>query len=156
MKKILKALLMFLFCITLHLNVSANLSVSDNATLNQGVRAINKDVTFNFINTNMGTVMFSNEAWWGIANHDKVSVEYKTCNPSNYTNAVILLELWIDEDNDGIYEIFDPTGGYRFYLNLGDTVNINLPYGKEAKDYLLCFFNQTSNIITAVINIDTN
>jgi hypothetical protein len=90
-----------------------------------------------------------------MVNHTKVSVEYISNTPAAITGNV-KIELWIDEDEDGVYSVYDPNGGYTYSLNKLDTLEIILPYGNAVKHYRLLFVNQTSTVTGAGFTVHTH
>ena len=65
-------------------------------------------------------------------------------------------DVYIDEDKDGNYEIYDPDGGYTYQLTVGEYIKIELPLGNTVANYRLRFVNQTSTVTSGSFTITTS
>ena len=116
-------------------------------------KSYNSSFTLDFSQSTAWTLDFTNNAFM-MFNHNKVSVEYKSNTPSNST-ANVRVELYIDDDGDGVYESCDPNGGYRYTIKKGETLKIALPHGNTVKDYRLVFTNLNSAVTGATFAVKT-
>ncbi|MDF2941253.1 MAG: hypothetical protein K0S01_111 [Herbinix sp.] len=110
--------------------------------------------TLDFSQSTAWTLDFDNNSTL-VFNHKKVTIKYLSNYPSN-ANASVRVELYIDEDEDGTYEKYDPNGGYLYSLNKGDSLEIKLPYGNTVKNYRLYFENRTSSVTSATFSVKTS
>ena len=88
-------------------------------------------------------------------NHKYVTVDYDSCSPHS-TTAKVKIVLYIDDNEDGNYEMFDPDGGYTYQLEVGDYIKIELPYENTVKNYRLLLENQTASITSGTFTVTTS
>lgn len=109
-------------------------------------RSYSSSFALDFSASTAWTLNFNNNAF-AFLNHRYVTVEYLSCNPSG-TDAKIQIQLYIDNDGDGIYEEYDQEGSYTFQLKVGESTKISLPYENTVKNYRLLLINQTLSAIS--------
>ncbi len=147
----------FLLC-TIAFNIagsSAFAAGEPNIKLNTHyTRSYNSSFTLNFSESTAWTLDFDNNAF-AMLNHRYVNVEYTSCTPDRYTNAKVHVQLYIDDDEDDVYEPYDPNGGYSYQVKVGETLKITLPHGNTVKNYRLRFVNQTSAVTSGVFTVET-
>ena len=66
------------------------------------------------------------------------------------------IELYIDDDEDGVYELYDPNGGYTYQLVVGELIKIELPLGNTVAKYRLRFVNLTSSVTSGNFTVTTS
>jgi len=84
-----------------------------------------------------------------------VSVSYDSCSPNN-SGGKVRIELYIDDDEDGVYELYDPNGGYTYQLVVGELIKIELPLGNTVAKYRLRFVNLTSSVTSGNFTVTTS
>ena len=97
---------------------------------------------------------FDNNAF-AFLNHRYVSVSYDSCSPNN-SGGKVRIELYIDDDEDGVYELYDPNGGYTYQLVVGELIKIELPLGNTVAKYRLRFVNLTSSVTSGNFTVTTS
>ena len=97
---------------------------------------------------------FDNNAF-AFLNHRYVSVGYDSCSPNN-SGGKVRIELYIDDDEDGVYELYDPNGGYTYQLVVGELIKIELPLGNTVAKYRLRFVNLTSSVTSGNFTVTTS
>lgn len=113
-------------------------------------RIIDTSFDLDFESSTMWTIDFQNNLY----GHSSVKVVYNSNTPTNKA-GLAWITLHIDEDGDGVYEAYDPNGGYTFSLKYGETLNFDLPYGPAIMDYRVVFTNRTSSVISGNFSIKT-
>lgn len=153
MKGRIKKILALVFSITM-LTTSV-FAVDATETLNDAnvpeTRSISKTTYLDFTKYTAWVEDFDNGTLIGY-NHNNLTVKYISNTP-NITPAYVWVELYIDDDGDGIYEKIDPEGSYRFGLRVGETIQISLPSQREEKDYRLLITNRTNAVEQGVFEI---
>lgn len=117
-------------------------------------RSYDSSFTLDFTTSAGWTINFDNNAF-AVWNHRYINVDYESCSPHS-TTAQVEIRLYIDEDEDGVYELYDPNGGYTFQLEVGDMLRIALPYENTVKKYRLMFVNLTSSISSGTFTVTTS
>lgn len=117
-------------------------------------RSYDSSFTLDFSTSSGWTLNFDNNAF-AVWNHRYVTVDYDSCAP-NSTTAKVKVELYIDDDEDGTYEIYDPNGGYTYQLEVGDYIKIELPHVNTVMNYRLLFVNQTSSVTSGNFTVTTS
>ena len=117
-------------------------------------RSYDSSFTLDFSTSSVWHLNFDNNAL-AFLNHRYVTVNYVSCTPSN-ANAKVKIELYIDDDKDGTYEIYDPNGGYTYQLVVGEYIKIELPLGNTVANYRLRFVNQTTSITSGDFTVTTS
>ncbi len=153
MKKSIKRILALVFSIAVF--STSVFAIDTTATLNEAngpeTRSISKTVYLDFTENTSWLEDFDNGTLIGY-NHNNLSVKYASNTP-NVTPAYVWVELYIDEDEDGVFERIDPEGSYRFGLRVGETLQISLPSQREEKDYRLLITNRTNTVEQGVFEI---
>lgn len=121
---------------------------------NTSNRSYDSSFSLDFSEYKVWNLDFDNNAF-AIWNHTHVTVDYTSCKPYN-TNAKVKIELYIDDDKDGTYELYDPKGGYTYQLKVGDYIKIELPHGNTVKNYRLQFTNQLSSTTSGDFTVTTS
>jgi hypothetical protein len=129
--------------------------VNGGQSANPGITTYSYDSSFdlNFAQSQAWTLNFNNNSTL-MFNHNNVEVKYLSNTPTTVVGQVVV-ELWIDEDQDGEYTKYDPNGGYTYTMNKADTIQIELPYGNTVKQYRLSFVNQTNSVTSAQFSVKT-
>lgn len=113
--------------------------------------SVNTEFSLNFVESSIWVLDFDNNGW-GPFNHYYVTINYINNTPT-IINAVVTVELYIDDDNDGVYTEYDPSGGYSFQLLRGESLRMTLPYENEIQNYRLVFTNKTTSVRTASFSV---
>lgn len=121
---------------------------------NATARSYDSSFTLDFSASSGWTLNFDNNAL-AVWNHKYVTVDYDSCAPSS-TTAKVQIVLYIDDDEDGTYEMYDPDGGYTYQLEVGDYIKIKLPHENTVKKYRLLFVNQTSSVTSGTFTVTTS
>lgn len=121
---------------------------------NVSMRFYNSSVTFDFDTYYAWGLYFDNDAF-AVWNHRYVTVSYDSCTPSN-AKANVKIELYVDDDDDGNYELADSDGGYTYQLVMGDYIKIELPLGNTVANYLLRISNQTASVKSGEFTVTTS
>ena len=121
---------------------------------NTSARSYDSSFTLDFATSSGWTLNFDNNAL-AVWNHRYVTVYYNSCTPSS-TTAKVKVVLYIDDDEDGTYEIYDPAGGYTYQLGVGDYIQIELPDGNTVRNYRLLIVNQTSSVTSGAFTVTTS
>lgn len=156
MKKVISVLLTIIIAMgTTVSTFAAEFKLSENFVAPPIIspQSYDSSFTLDFTQSTAWTLDFNNNGFM-MFNHNKVSVEYKSNTPSNST-ASVRVELYIDENGDGVYESCDPNGGYRYSIKKGEILKITLPYGNTVKDYRLLFTNLNSTVTSATFAVKT-
>lgn len=134
----------------------SNIKTDSVSTISNSISPMsyNSSFTLDFSQASVWTLNFNNNSTL-MFNHKKVTVKYLTSNPSNI-NASVIIELYIDEDKDGTYVKYDPTGGYRYTIKNGEALEITLPYGNTVKNYRFVFENRTSSVTSGTFSVKTS
>lgn len=117
-------------------------------------RSYDSSFTLDFSASSGWTLNFDNNAF-AVWNHRFVTVDYDSCAPSN-SSAKVKVVLYIDDNEDGTYEIYDPNGGYTYQLTAGDYIKIKLPYVNTVMKYRLLIVNQTSSVTSGTFTVTTS
>ena len=125
----------------------------DNYLSKQSISTYSVDTEFslNFVESSIWVLDFDNNGW-GPFNHYYVTINYISNTPT-IINAVVTVELYIDDDNDGVYTEYDPSGGYSFQLLRGESLRMTLPYENEIHNYRLVFTNKTTSVRAASFSV---
>lgn len=148
------AILVFVFSIGSPANVFAT-DANNYRVDAHNARSYNSSFLLDFSQSSSWTLNFDNNVF-GPYNHRYVTVSYTSCIPSRYTNAKVQVKLYIDSDDDGVYEECDPYGGYTFTVKVGEDLKITLPHGNEVKKYRLLFVNKTNTITSGAFTVKTS
>jgi len=116
--------------------------------------SIDTSFTLDFDISTIWTLDFNNDSTLWM-NDNNVSVKYASCTPKTKIGKVSV-ELWIDEDKDGVYTQYSNTGGYTYTLEVGGIQQITLPYGNTVKNYRLVFANTTSGVNSGTFAVWTH
>lgn len=65
------------------------------------------------------------------------------------------VELYIDEDEDGTYELYAPNSSYQYTLKVRENLEIKLPHGNTVKNYRLYIQNRTSSVTKGTFSVKT-
>ena len=149
-------LTMLLMCVLMLLPTQAFAAENDFVVDMPSVSTRSYDSSFSldFSESSAWYLNFDNNAF-AFLNHRYVTAKYDSCSPSN-SRAKVKIELYIDEDKDGNYEIYDPDGGYTYQLTVGEYIKIELPLGNTVANYRLRFVNQTSTVTSGAFTITTS
>ena len=145
------------FCLLFSMTTFASASNFSKKELMLGSdqsRSIDKSATLDFSQGSVWKWDFDNNAFM-IWNHQNVAVKYLSNSPET-SYAFMSVVLYCDYDGDGIYEIYDSSGGYSYVLGIGGTVTISLPYKNEVVKYRIVFENRTPSVTQAVVQITTS
>lgn len=121
---------------------------------NVSTRSYNSSFTLDFGSSSAWYLNFDNNAF-AFLNHRYVSVSYDSCSPNN-SGGKVRIELYIDDDEDGVYELYDPNGGYTYQLVVGELIKIELPLGNTVAKYRLRFVNLTSSVTSGNFTVTTS
>ena len=155
MKESIKKILALVFSIVMF--STSVFAIDTTETLNEvnapETRSISKTVYLDFTEYSGWIEDFDNGTLIGY-NHNNLTVKYVSNTP-NVSPAYVWVELYIDDDEDGVFERIDPEGSYRFGLRVGETIQISLPSQREEKDYRLLITNRTNTVEQGVFEIKT-
>ncbi len=152
----MRFIFVLLLCALLVIPTDASASESDFVVdiPSASMRSYDSSFTLDFISSSAWYLNIDNDAF-AFLNHRYVKVSYDSCTPSN-EKASVKIELHIDDDEDGTYEIYDSAGSYTYQLVVGESVKIKLPLGNTVAKYRLFFVNQTASVKSGKFTVTTS
>ena len=89
--------------------------------------------------------------------HRAINVTYNSNVPYTVSGEIKVM-LYIDDDGDGVYTLFEDDAGNNYIdtVACGESLSLALPYGEEIKNYRLVLQRVTTSITSANLSVWTS